>query len=149
MLGRQLGVELHARVALVLGDQLLDLVAGHALGHVAEHLREAAVGVPGEALVVGGPRQRLHGVVVEPQVEDRVQHAGHGLPGAGANRHQQLAQRLAGLALQPLEGVGQVRHLAALQVGDAGLGGDREPGRDPLGTQHAGHLGDVGALASE
>ena len=39
--------------------------------------------------------------------------------------------------------------LAAVHVGDAGLGGDREAGRHPLGAEHARHLGDVGALAAE
>ena len=104
-------------------------------------------------------REALDGGVVEPEVEDGVEHPGHRLAGAGADRDQQrvlvVAELLAGVLLQALERLGDlVGHavgllLAGLHVGDAGLGGDREAGRDAVGAEHAGHLRDVGALAAE
>ena len=76
----------------------------HAEDDVAVHLDEAAVAVPREARVAGLGRQRLDGLVVEAEVEDRVHHAGHRVAGAGADRHQQrvlqVAELLAGLLLE-------------------------------------------------
>ena len=62
---------------------------------VAEHLHEAAVGVPGEALVAGRLREPLDRVVVQAEVEDGVHHARHRLAGAGAHRHEQRVLRVA------------------------------------------------------
>ena len=130
-----------------------------AVGDVAEHLHEAAVGVPGEALVLRGPREALDGGVVEAQVEHRVEHPGHRLARAGADGDEQrvlvVAERLAGALLQALERlVDLLGHpvglgLAVAHVGDARLGGDREARRDTVLAEHARHLGDVGALAAE
>ena len=104
-------------------------------------------------------REPLDGRVVEPEVEDGVEHPGHRLAGAGAHRDEQrvlvVAEPLARVLLQALERLRDlVGHpvglfLAGLHVGDARLGGDREAGRDAVGAEHAGHLRDVGALAAE
>ena len=105
--------------------------------HVAEHLHEAAVGVVGEARVAARVGQALDRLVVQAEVEDRVHHAGHRDRGARAHRHQQrvgrIAEPLADALLERRPGaratcssqaVGRPAVLA--QVGDAGLGGDRE-----------------------
>ena len=157
--GVELGVVLDAAVVLDLGDRLLERLAVDPARDVAEHLEEAPVGVPREAIVVGRAREALDGGVVEAEVEDRVEHAGHRLAGAGADGDEQrvlvVAERLAGVLLQALERVGDlVGHavglfLVGLHVRDAGLGGDREAGRHPVGAEDAGHLRHVRALAAE
>jgi hypothetical protein len=40
------------------------------------HLDEAAVAIPREALVLRRADERLHGLVVEPEIQDRVHHPG-------------------------------------------------------------------------
>ena len=79
---------------------------------VAEHLHEAPVGVPGEALVAGRAREALDRLVVEAEVEDRVEHPRHRLARAGAHGDQQrvvgVAEPLAGLLLEPRERLGDL-----------------------------------------
>ena len=155
---RQLGVGLHALVALGLRNRVFELLTGHAAGHVAEHLHQAPVGVPREPLVVGRGRQADDGGVVEPDVEDRVEHARHRFPRAAADGHEQrvliVAEALAGRLLEPLHRIGDlllepVGLVALAHVRDARLGGDREPRWDTILAEHPSHLGDVGALAAE
>ena len=84
---------------------------------------------------------------------------GHRLARAGADGDEQrvlvVAEPLARVLLQALERLRDlVGHpvgllLVGLHVGDARLGGDREAGRHAVGAEHAGHLGDVRALAAE
>src|SRR5215207_184051 len=151
----ELHVLRHAGVGLLLRDQVLVAFAGDVAADVPEHLREAPVGVPGEALVVRGPGEALDGLVVETQVQDRVEHSGLRLARAAANGHEQRVIRVtqpgAGLGLEPLERGGDlvVRHPAARHVGHARLGRDREAGGHALRAEHARHLGDVGALPPE
>jgi hypothetical protein len=91
--------------------------------------------------------------VVEPEVEDRVEHAGHRVARARAHGYEQricrIAEPLAGTRLEPREGI---RHLAGQVVGlglpaahvrDARLGGNGEARRDAVRAEHARHLGDV------
>ena len=155
---RQFGIGLHAGLALGLGDGALDALARHALDDVAEHLDQPPVRVPGEALVVRRPRQPRDRLVVQAEVQDRVEHAGHRFARAAAHRHEQrilvVAELLAGGLLQAAHGLGDllvqtVGLVTGAHVLDARLGGDREPGRDAVGAQHAGHLGDVRPLAAE
>ena len=154
----ELGVVLDAAVGLDALDLVLELLALDAAHDVAEHLHEAPVGVPREALVVGLLGQPLHRLVVEPEVQDGVEHARHRLARARAHRHEQrvvgVAEPLARVLLEPLQrlvdlllqalGKGVLAH-----VGHARLGGDREPARHPVGPEDARHLRDVGALASQ
>ena len=56
---------------------------------VAVHLDEAAVAVPGEALVAGLTRQAGYDGVIEAEVEHGVHHARHRGAGAGAHRNEQ------------------------------------------------------------
>src|SRR6185503_13165623 len=124
---------------------------------VAVHLHEAPVAVPREARVAGLLRERLDGLVVEAEVEDRVHHPGHRVARARAHRHQQrvlqVAERLAGLLLDRGDAgvhlATQHRRIGALVgvVVGADLGGDGEPGR--YRQADAAHLGEVRPLAAE
>jgi hypothetical protein len=151
----ELHVLAHARVLLLLLDEVLVALARDAAADVPEHLHEAPVGVPREALVAGGAGEALHGLVVQAEVEDRVEHARHRLAGAASDRYQQrvvgLAQLTTGLLLQAAEGGADLvaRQLLAVHVPHAGLCGEREAGGHPLGAEHSGHLGDVRSLASQ
>lgn len=135
---------------------LLEQLAVDAQHGLAEHLDQAAVGVPGEALVAGLRDQAGHRGVREADVQDGVHHAGHGELGARTHRDEQrvvgLAELLAHLLLERVQvgadllvqrgGLG-----AGLQEDLAGLGGDREP-RGNRKTE-VGHLGQVRALAAK
>ena len=83
VVGRQVRVVLHAAQGLLLLDDDLERIVVllrcglHAEHHVAVHLHETAVRVPGEAGVARELGHGLHGLVVHTQVEDRVHHAGH------------------------------------------------------------------------
>ena len=155
----QLDVMLDPRLRLGRLDQVLVALTGDAAADVAEHLDEAPVGVPGEALVVGPTREPLDRLVVQPEVEDGVHHPGHRLARAAADRDEQrvvgVAQLLVGLFLEAFQRLGHLilhplrEGAVGLHVGHARLGGDREAGGHALGTEHARHLSDVRALAAQ
>jgi hypothetical protein len=156
VVGGQLGVDRDLLGRLRLLQGVLEEVAVDAEDGLAEHLDEAAVGVPGEPLVAGLRGQAPHRGVGEADVEDGVHHAGHGELGAGADRDEQrvvgLAEPLAHLRFEGVEVrthlVTQCRRLlAAVEVGLARLGGDGETGRNR--KAQVGHLGEVGTLAAE
>jgi hypothetical protein len=154
--GVQVEVVLGALGVLGGVQRLVEVLAVHPEDGLAEHLDEAAVGVPGEPLVVGLGREPGHRVVVEPDVEDGVHHPRHGELRAGAYRDQQGTVRLAELlahggfqCVQVLRDLlTQLRGLlTVLEIGTTGLGGDGEAGRDR--QPEVGHLGEVGPLAAE
>ena len=126
VLGIQLHVLLDALLGLDVVDNLLKALLAQLHHHVGEHLDEPAVGVVGEAGVVGELGQALHHGVVEAQVEDGVHHAGV-LVDLGLDVRVDLA--------------------AVVIILGAGLGGDGEA----LGHGHTqiGHLSQVGALAAQ
>ena len=138
---------------------VLQALARHAAHDVGEHLHEAPVGVPGEPFVAGGAGETFDRLIVEPEVEHRIEHPGHRLARPRAHRDEQrildVAEAAAGAPSSCVERrvdlhLETVRILAsAVHVRDARLGRDRESRRHPLGAEHACHLGDVGALASE
>ena len=162
-LGRQLGVELHAVGLLLVVEDLVErivilfvlrLEAEH---DVAVHGDEAAIAVVGEPLVARLGGQTGGGLVVEPEVQDGVHHAGHRGARARADRDQQRVRRVAELGAHQLL---HPRHRAAdvgvellgelLAVGvelGADLGGDGESRGDRQAD--VGHLGQVRALAAE
>lgn len=156
-LGRvQVGVDRDLLGLLRRVQGLFEEVAVDVEDGLAEHLDEAAVRVPGEALVAGLRGEALHGLVGEADVEDGVHHARHRELGAGAHRDQQRIVGLAELlAHGPLQGVEVRTHLVAellglvtaVEVRLARLGGDGEARRD--GQTQVGHLGEVGPLAAE
>ena len=152
----ELGVELHALLGLLLVDGVLEELAVDAHNDVGEHLDEAAVGVPAEALVVCLLDEAEDGAVVQAEVQDRVHHAGHGEGRAGADGDQErvvlVAELLAHALLEVLAiFVDLVENalgpdVARAGVGDAGLAGDGESRRN--GKADVSHLGKVGALAA-
>ena len=123
---------------------------------LAEHLDQPAVAVARELLVPGRARETLHGLVVEPDVEDRVHHPRHRDRRAGADGDEQrilrVAEPLAGLFLEARDVVLDLRvepfDLAAGgHEGAAGVGRDREAGRHRDAELR--HLCEPDALAAE
>ena len=155
--GVEVGVLLRAVGRLGRVEHRVEALAGHLHDDAPEHLDEAPVGVPAEALVAGQGDQAVQRGLVEAQVEDRVHHARHGELGARPHAHEErvggVAEALAGLRLDRLDGledvvpqpVGQL--LAGGEVVVARLGGDGEAGRHR--QARVGHLGEAGALAAE
>ncbi len=124
---------------------------------VGEHHDEAAIGIPSEAFVAGQLRETLDGPVREPQIEDRVHHAGHRDARAAADRNEQRvldgAEAFAGTHLEfahreiylVLQALGE--GAAGVVKAQARLGRDREPRRDR--QTGSGHLRETGALPAE
>ena len=157
VIGRQGGVFVDAGVELGGLDDLLEAMVLDAEDDGAVHLDETAITVPGEAGIAAGFLEALDRVVVEAEVEDGVHHAGHGDARAGADGDEQGlvdvakfeadmlldgGQGGADLLLQPV-GV----FLAVVVEGGADLGRDGEARGDRQAD--GGHLGEVGALATE
>ncbi len=125
--------------------------------HAAEHLDQAAIGVECEPGVSGAAREPRGRLVVEPHVEHRIHHAGHGVHGAGTARDEQrvprLAEALAGGLLHPGHGlqhlvpepVGKVASRA--QILHARFRGDDETGWHRQAD--AAHLGQARPLAAK
>ena len=138
-------------------EGVVEALALHVHDDAPEHLDEAAVRVPAEALVAGEGHQAVERLLVQAQVQDRVHHAGHRELGPRADADEErvggVPEALAGLGLDLLdrfehvvpEAVGQP--LAGREVVVAGLGRDREAGRDR--QPGLGHLGQPSALAAE
>ena len=157
IVGIELGIERVARAILEVVEDLLEVMMLDAEHHVGIHGDEAPVAVVGEAAVAGLPGQRLHGQVVEPEIEHRVHHAGHGGARAGAHRDQEriglVAEAAAGDAADLGErGFDLPRQilrvgLATGVIGRAHLGGDGEARRHR--QAEIGHLGEPGALAAQ
>ncbi len=57
--------------------------------NVAVHLYKAAIAIPREAFVIGFFDDALYRIIVHPEVQDGIHHAGHGSSGATADRKQQ------------------------------------------------------------
>ncbi len=152
----QVDVDAYALGPLGLLQRLLEELAVHAEHGLAEHLNEAAVGVPGEALVAGLGGEAGNRRVGQADVQHRVHHAGHRELRPGTHRHEKgvvgLAELLAHGGFERFEVLGDLGTqcrglLAALQVDLARLGGDGEPRRN--GKPQVGHLGEVGTFAAE
>jgi hypothetical protein len=159
----QLGVELHLPFVLQLFHDVLkriDLGLRSRLQvehHVAVHLHEPAIRIPGEAFVAGRVDEALERGFVEADVEHRVHHAGHGDAGAGAAGYEQRLLRIAELRAHDLLGLAQrgfgfgfeflgIRLVVGV-VEIANFGGDGEPGRHRQTDQA--HFGEIGPLAAE
>ena len=153
----EIGVELLAarlldRVQLVLEGLLRDLEHD-----VAEHLDEAAVAVVREAAVARARLQAFDGLVVQPEVEDRVHHPGHGKLRAGADGNEQgvlrrpkhgtcgLLELLHVLGDLFVDGGGDLPVLFVVDVADFGRDGEARWHRQ----SRVGHLGEAGAFAAE
>ena len=123
-------------------DRVLEGLAVDAEHRLAEHLDQAAVGVPGEPLVVGLLGQAVHRLVRQPDVQDGLHHARHGELRPGPDADQQRIRRVTELAAHgrfQRAQVGRdlvvqaVGHRALLQVVTAGIGRDREARAAPAG----------------
>ena len=153
----ELGVEHRADLELMVLDQLLEMMVLDAEHDLPVHLQKAAIAVIGEALVAALPRQTLHGLVVEAEIEHGVHHARHRGARPGAHRDQQRPLGIAESGADRLLDAGKRRGDLRLQIGriapavgvemGADLGRDREPGRHR--QAEIAHFGEVGALAAE
>ena len=159
VVGVEVGVLRRRRAALLgASSACVERLAVDAHHDPPEHLDEAPVRVPAEALVAGQRDQAVQRLLVEAQVEDRVHHPGHRELGAGADAHEQRVRRR---RRSPCRSRARPRLTASRTssqrpsgsfspVGEvvvAGLGGDREAGRHR--QARVGHLGEAGALAAE
>ena len=156
VIGLELGIRIEARVLLGDLERFLEQPVIDPEHDVRIHLDEAAVAVPGEARVAARAREAFDGLVVEPEVEHGVHHAGHRDRGARADRDQQrvfhVAQHLADGALDMAQRLGdlvaqgrrEVR--TASEIGQAFRSGDGEARRDRQAD--LGHHREIGALAS-
>ena len=77
------------------GEHLLHRLLGEAHGGGGVHLDEAAVAVVGEAGIAGLGGEALDRFVVEPEVEDGLEHARHR---AGRARTDGYEERILGIA---------------------------------------------------
>ena len=141
----------------VKGVFLLFVARTHAHHHIAVHLDEAPVAVPGERRVSRHFGEAFHGFVVEAEVENRVHHPGHGVAGAGTDRHQQGIPAGAELLAHLFLDAGHRRRNVAgkrrrilpfvFVIPGANLGADGEAGRHR--QSDGGHFREIGALAAE
>jgi hypothetical protein len=75
---------------------------GHIHHHIAEHHNEAAIGVIHKSRIFGESNHALSGLVVQPQIENGVHHAGHRKLRARTHRDQQRVLRVAESFAHPL-----------------------------------------------
>src|SRR5688572_10423317 len=124
----ELGVRLHTFEQSLSAQQALEVVTRDAEHDVAVHLKKTAIRVIREASVAALLREALHREIVQPQIEDRLHHSGHGHRRARSHGDEQGIVRLAELlpraSLELLEIPGNliaerrwIRPIA--QVGDA------------------------------
>ena len=157
IVGLELGVVLEAELLLHVREHLLHGLLGESHGGGGVHLDEAAVAVVGEAGVAGLGGEALDRLVVEAEVEDGLEHAGHRAGRSGADGDEEGILGVAELLADGLLELGEgdldlfddgLRQLAArLVVLFAGGDADREAGRN--GKADLGHLHEPGALAAE
>ena len=156
VLGVQLGVALHAARGLEVVEGVGEEVAVDVEDGLAEHLDEAAVGVPRKALVTANGGEAEDRLIVEADVQDGFHHAGHGELGAASHGDEERVVRVAQvtthLVFDAAQGGGdlggkRLGNRRLLEVCAARLGGDREAGGN--GQTELRHLGEVGSLSSE
>ena len=155
--GRDLGIGRDTEPLLRRGQMLVERLTPDAEDHVAEHRDESPIAVPRESFVARPGGEPLDRLVVEAEIEDRLHHARHRDARAGTHRDEQGTARVAEAELRVLfQLLERGRHLIPQPfgkrapravVGRPRLGGDREAGRD--GNAEIGHLGELGALATE
>jgi hypothetical protein len=155
--GGQLGVQFGLGFFLLSIEDRFEIVLGNFQHHAAIHLDEAPVAIVSEARILALGFQRLHGYVVQPQIENRVHHARHGELGARAHADQQAvgggAQFLSHAFFEQTQGfVHLLVHLdgnlvLVREVDIADLRGDGEARRH--GQLGARHFRQSRALAAE
>ena len=125
--------------------------------HIAVHLHESTVTVPGEAFVTGFFDQAAEARFIETDVENRVHHAGHGDAGPGAAGDEQRILGVAEFRAHDLFGLLQgLRNLrlefgrillAVIVVRRADFGRQGEAGGH--GQADPAHFREVGPFAAE
>jgi hypothetical protein len=154
----QVGIQLNAAITLDARDLVLETTAIDTHDDIAEHLHEPSIRIPGKALIAGLGRKTGDALVVQAEVEDRVEHARHRLPRTGSDRDQEriarIAEALGSRGFEPVQSradlvIHPLREAAVLHICNAGLSGDREAARDPFGPQNPRHLRDVCAFSPQ
>ena len=147
VLGGKIDVPLDLATRFGLGEDLFKRLFAEIKDDITVHLDETAVGIVGEARIIGAGNQPFDGLIVEAQVQNGLHHPRHRDGGARADRDEQriprVAQSLARDFFQLLQvaidfGAERRGERAFFEIGDAELGGDREAGRD--GKSQIGHL---------
>jgi len=157
VLGGEVGIALDTLLSLLGRQRIFVQMTRNTLDDLAVHLNEAAVAVPGEALVVGLGGNGRDGVVADAQVEDGVHHAGHRHHGARADRNQQrivlATERAPGALLETLEPLGDLlaQAVGPLAVVVHRLHASRSRDGEAVGHGNAQphHLRDAGAFTTE
>ena len=157
LVGGDLGVGPDAEARLHGVELGVEGLAADAEHHAREHRDEAAVAVPGEALVLRPRGEPAHRLVGEAEVEDRLHHARHGGARARTNGDEErtlhvpelqsaggleLAEVLLHLLPEPFG-----RRAARLVVVRPGLRGNREAGRHR--NAEVGHLRELASLSAQ
>ena len=153
----QFRIEVEAAPLLDVFQFALEFVVIDVQHHGAIHLDEAAVTVPGKAGVAAGPRQPVHGPVVQAEIEHGVHHARHRGARAGADGDEQRIVRIAEAAADDpfdpgnagLDLPGEIVRIgsAVIVIPGADFGCDREARRDR--QTDAAHLCEIRALAAQ
>jgi hypothetical protein len=153
VVGVEFGIELHALLLLERVDDHFEGIVFllryrfEAHHHVAVHLYETAVRVPGKTFVAGLARQPGNRLVIEAEIQDGVHHARHRSARARAHRQQQriggVAEFLAHFLFDESDALADVRldqldHgiLTLLAIDGAHLGADREAGGYEIPRRH-------------
>ena len=155
-LGIEIGVEFGLLLFLLGVEHFVERRLLDVEHYVAEHLDEPSIGISGKPRIAAAPGQRFHALVVQPEVENRVHHPGHGELRARTHAHQQRV--FARAQLLPLQGlqlrqrlvhlaINFFRHAAASHVLPTSLGLNRKSRRH--GQSGIRHLGQSGAFAAE
>jgi hypothetical protein len=154
-LGIKIGVELGLLLLLLRVEDFIKRRLRNLQHDVAEHLNQPPVRVGGEPWIVAALGQRLHTLVVQSEIENRVHHPGHGKLRARAHAHQQrvLARRASALQRSSLASASSIcgplpsTPCVIAHVFATGFGLDGEAGRH----RQAGvrHLGQPSAFAAE
>ena len=155
--GGKIGIVLMAETGLLVLEDFLENLVVETHDDIGIHLDEAAIAVPGKTRIAGIVAERLHGLVVETEIEDGIHHARHRGARAGAHGEQQRPSAIAELApgdrlhlLQPLHHLrlqvfGNVATILVVEA--TGFADDRQTGRNR--QAETAHFGKIGTLAPE
>ena len=157
VISAQVRVLLMAVLVLEVFQNVFKVVMLQPHDHIGIHLDKTPVAVIGKALIARAGRQSLDRLVVKPEIQDRVHHAGHRDPRPRAHRNQKRLLRIAkdrsglvtdiGDRICDLRGQ-SVRIFAVIFIKRrAHFGGDGKTGRHR--DAKIAHLGQIGALAAE
>ena len=78
VIGCQFSIAFYARFAAGVGNHFFKGLVGNPHNHTAEHLNQSPVGIVNKALISGQFEHADKGIFIEPDIENRIHHAGHG-----------------------------------------------------------------------